>query len=47
MKHILFSLRHLIANLCNWVTFVYTEINLCDYLLKLYIPKECVFLIDM
>ena len=47
MKYIMFSLRPQIAHLCNWVTFVYAEVNLPDYLLKLYIPKECVFLINV
>ena len=48
MKHIMFSLRLLIANLCNLVTFVYTEVNLRYYTYqKSTYPKECVFLIDV
>ena len=38
MKHFMFSLRLLIAHLCNWVTFVYTEVNLRYYLSTIYIP---------
>ena len=38
MKHTMFSLRLLIAHLCNWVIFVYTELNLRYYLSTIYIP---------
>ena len=47
MKDILFSLRLLIVNLCNWVTFVYIEVNLRNYISKLYMLKECMFLKDV
>jgi len=36
MSHSMFSLRLLIVHLCNWVTFVYTEVNLHYYLLTLF-----------
>ena len=47
MSHSMFSLSRLIANMCNWVDFIYTEVNLRYYLSTIYIPKECMFLVDV